>query len=87
MQAHSSVMKSDIGLVCLSDAGQQILEGLHEVLPMEAEFLAPLLRHNTLIGKRRDIQDAFRKQMNMLVLEQDPFVGNADLNIRIAKRL
>ena len=80
-------MKPDIGFVCLSDAGQQIFQGLHEVLPMEAEFLIPLLRNNAFIGDRRDIQDAFCKQPNVFVLEQDPVICHADLHIRSAKRL
>ena len=80
-------MKPDIGFVCLSDAGQKIFQGLHEVLPMEAEFFIPLLRNNALIGDRRDILDTFRKQPNVFVLKQDPVVGDADLDIRIAKCL
>ena len=80
-------MKPDIGFVCLSDAGQQIFQGLHEVLPMEAEFLIPLLRNNAFIGHGCDIQDTFCKQPNVFILEQNPVICHADLHIRITKRL
>ena len=57
-QVQQSILKPDIRLVCLSDAGQQIFERLHKVLPMEAEFLIPLLRNDVLINKRCGIRNA-----------------------------
>ena len=54
---------------------------------MEAEFLIPLLRNNAFIGDRRDIQDTFRKQANVFILEQNPVICHADLYIRSAKHL
>ena len=80
-------MKPGVGLVCFSGTGQQIFEGLYEVLSMEAKFFIPLLRNNAFIGHGCDIQDTFCKQPNVFILEQNPVIGYADLHIRISKCL